>query len=313
MADFDSDWKITGSPDPATPDPQPHQTAQTVTAPQTVPAPQTVQNVQPAQVVPAAMPQAQAMPYPRPVTVPASVYTGAYQQQVPNVQASGYQRTATGFVPSPGQIVQNTELIAERDANIVEINKMINHFSPKLNVYQDYEKCISDIDKYSQTSVAPFVWGILFGLHSLIFVYSAATSNYKDNILVFALIALGFLLVGAALITVFFVKKKKHKAKLEELFVKFEDLSNQLKIIYNGYSSCVLPPEYTDPRILNKIQSLLYSGRFFSIGNSLNSMLAFPGVYQRIVNAKEKFTADTSARFNGTPAFFNAVRYLIPR
>ena len=25
MADFDTDWKITGSPDPATPDPQPHQ------------------------------------------------------------------------------------------------------------------------------------------------------------------------------------------------------------------------------------------------------------------------------------------------
>ena len=25
MADFDADWKITGTPDPATPDPQPHQ------------------------------------------------------------------------------------------------------------------------------------------------------------------------------------------------------------------------------------------------------------------------------------------------
>ena len=299
MADFDSDWKITGSPDPATPDPQPHQTAQTV------------QNVQPAQVLPASMSQTQAMPYAAPVTVPASVYTGAVQQQVPNVQASGYQRTTNGFVPSPQQIVQNRELIAERDANLVEINKMINHFSQKLNVFQDYENCINDIKKYSQTSVAPFVWGILFGLHSFIFVFSAATSNYKDNILVFALIALGFLIVAAGLIALFFIKKKKHKAKLEELFVKFEELSNQLKIIYNGYSSCVLPPEYTDPRILLKIQSMLYSGRFFSIGNALNAMLGIPGVYQRITNAKDKFTADTSARFNGTPAFFNAVRYLI--
>jgi hypothetical protein len=56
---------------------------------------------------------------------------------------------------------------------------------------------------------------------------------------------------------------------------------------------------------------MLYSGRFFSIGNALNAMLGIPGVYQRITNAKDKFTADTSARFNGTPAFFNAVRYLI--
>ena len=38
MADFDTDWKITGSPDPATPDPQPHQVQAPVQqAPQTVP------------------------------------------------------------------------------------------------------------------------------------------------------------------------------------------------------------------------------------------------------------------------------------
>ena len=136
MADFDSDWKITGSPDPATA--------------------QAVQTVQPAQVVPTA-PAAQPVSYaaPVPVTVPASVYTGAVQQQVPTVQASGYQRTVTGFVPSSQQIIQNEELTAERDANLVEINKMINHFSPKLGVYQDYENCINDIAKYSQTSVAP--------------------------------------------------------------------------------------------------------------------------------------------------------------
>ena len=109
MADFDSDWKITGSPDPATPDPQPHQT--TNTAQTAAPVYQTAPTTASA-----------------PVTAPASVYTGAVQQQVPSVQASGFQRTATGFVPSQQQIVQNANLTAERDANIVEINKMINHF-----------------------------------------------------------------------------------------------------------------------------------------------------------------------------------------
>ena len=309
MADFDSDWKITGTPDPATPDPQPHQTAQAAQA------------IQPAQVVPAAMPQAQAVPATQaapaatavPVTAPASVYTGAMPQQVPNVQASGYQRTATGFVPSPQQIVQNSNIVAERDANIVEINKMINHFSPKLEIYQNYETCIDDIEKYTKTSVAPFVWGILLGLHSFIFIFSAATSAYKDNILLFGIIAAVFLLLGAGSVALYFIKKKRHKAKLEELCVKFEDLSNQLKIIYNGYSNCVLPAEYTDPRILLKIQNMLYSGRFFSIGNSLNTLLGIPGVYPRIVNAKNKFEESSAAKFNGTPAFFNAVRYLIPR
>jgi len=301
MGDFNSDWKITGTPDPATPDPQPHQQPAQPAAP--------VVNTQPVyQTAPTV--NAQPVYQPAPAYNPQAIYQGAPVQQVPAVQASGRQQIASGFVPAPQQISRNADLVAERETNLNEINKMINHFSPKVDVFQNYEICINDIMKCNNTSVAPFCWGIILALHSLIFVFSAATSNYRDNILLYAGIALGFALVGAAFIVLYFVKKKKKEAKLEDLYVRFEELSNELKIIYNGYSNCVLPQEYTDPRILFKIQSMLFSGRYFSIGNALNSLLGFPGVYMNITKNKAKFIEQTKARYNGNPAFFNAVRYL---
>ena len=290
MADFDSDWKITGSPDPATPDPQPHQVQAQPQAP-----------VQPAQPVsPAFRPQA-----------PVQAVT---QQKMPmNAQpvVIGYNingpvyRNANGFV-MPATREDHT---AEREANLNEIAKMINHFSPKLEVYQDYEKCYQDILKYNNRSVAPFVWGILIMLQSFAAFFLATSSKFKDTIMMYVIAGLVILLIGAAFVALYFIKKKRNAQKLEVLFEKFEELSNNLKIIYNGYSNCALPSEYTDPRLLYQFQSMIYQGRVFSIGAALNSMLAAPNVYKKITEAKKQFELDTAEKFNGKKAFFSAARF----
>jgi len=290
MADFDSDWKITGSPDPATPDPQPHQVQAQPQAP-----------VQPAQPVsPAFKPQApvQAVPQqgaPRPAQPVIIGY---------NVNGPVY-RNANGFV-MPATREDHT---AEREANLNEIAKMINHFSPKLEVYQDYEKCYQEILKYNNRSVAPFVWGILIMLQSFAAFFLATSSKFKDTIMMYVIAGLVIFLIGAAFVALYFIKKKRHAQKLEVLFEKFEELSNNLKIIYNGYSNCALPAEYTDPRLLYQFQSMIYQGRVFSIGAALNSMLAAPTVYKKITEAKKQFELDTAEKFNGKKAFFSAARF----
>lgn len=302
MADFDNDWKITGTPDPATPDPQPHQVqapAQPVfQAPQTA-QPQAQSAFKPA---PAVQPQAPVQAFvpqgSRPVQPNQPVVIGY------NVNGPVY-RNANGFV-MPARQEDHT---AEREVNLNEIAKMINHFSPKVDVFQDYENCYKDILKYTKRSVAPFVWGILTILHSFIVFFLAFTSKFKNTILIYSIVAIVILLFGAALIALYFIKKKKHAQKLEELYVKFQELSDQLKIIYNGYSNCALPSEYTDPRLLYQFQSMIYQGRVFSIGAALNSLLAAPGVYQRIMSAKKEFELDTAEKFNGKACFFNAVRF----
>ena len=311
MADFDNDWKITGTPDPATPDPQPHQ-VQTQAVFQAAPGSQP--QAQPAfQPAPAAQPQAQSPFKPQPQ---APVQAFQPQGGVRPVQSNqpvviGYNvngpvyRNSNGFV-MPAQRADHT---AEREANLNEIAKMINHFSPKVDVFQDYENCYKDILKYTKRSVAPFVWGILVILHSFIVFFVAFTSKYKNSIMIYSIIAIVVLLFGIGLIALYFIKKKRHRAKLEELYVRFQELSDQLKIVYNGYSNCALPSEYTDPRLLYQFQSMIYQGRVFSIGAALNSLLAAPGVYQRITDAKKEFELDTAEKFNGKACFFNAVRF----
>ena len=305
MADFDTDWKITGTPDPATPDPQPHQTqvqAQPQTAyqapvqqvPGTVPgfAPAPVQQVQGTVPGFAPAPVQPQQPAAQPVVIGYNVNGPVY-------------RNAGGFVTQ----APNVDHTAEREVNLAEIQKMINHFSPKVDVYQQYEDCQKEIVKFSKTSVAPFVWGILLILHGVVSAYIAATSKAKNNIMIYAIAAAAFAVLGAGFIALYFWKKKRHERKIEALLARFEELSGQLKIIYNGYSGCVLPAEYTDPRLLFQFQSMIYQGRVFSIGSALNSKLALPGVYQRIMNAKRQFDIETAAKFNGTAAFFNAFRY----
>lgn len=290
MADFDTDWKITGTPDPATPDPQPHQ------AQPQAPAAQSPFKPYPQQAVPQA-PVASVQQPVAPVQQPVVI---GY-----NVNGPVY-RNANGFAMQQPANVDHT---AEREANLNEIAKMINHFSPKVDVFQDYENCYKDILKYSKNSVAPLVWGILVILQSLVVFFIGSTSKYKTNILIYCLAGLVVLLIGAGCIALYFIKKSRHAKKREELLAKFEELSNKLTIIYNGYSNCALPAEYTDPRLLYMFQSMIYQGRVFSIGSALNSMLAKPGVFQRIVNDKKKFDLDTAELFNGKKAFFSAARY----
>lgn len=339
MADFNSDWKITGTPDPATPDPQPEQIAQAQPVQpaqqpsyQVQPAYQT-QQVQPAQPV-QAVPQA-----------PAYQQVPAYQLQQPVQPAMqpAYQQYQPGYVaPAPvsqvqpgrpvsygqpssqqpvqafmpgysygGQpvVYQNANYAAETEANLTELNKMINHFQSKVDVFQKYEKCRNDIKRFSQTSVAPFVWGILIAISGLSALFTMFSSKSKDAKLVSGIVTGVLLLIGAGMIALFFIKKKRHAAKCEELYKQLVDLSSELNIIYNGYSNCCLPPEFTDPRILYKIQSLLRTGRYVTIGNALNYLLSIGRTYTNIQAAKGQFLKETAEIFNGKPAFFNAFRY----
>lgn len=314
MSDFDDNWQISGSSDPATPDVQPHQVQ---TAAQPVQAFQPVQPVAPQMPVQQPMTQPVAQPMAQPV----------YQQPVAQPMQGQPVYQQPGFAPAPVTVsgpmtgygyamsqqpvqYRTADYGAEREKNLNECARMINHFSPKVDLYQDYEKCKTDIVRYSRSSVAPLVWGIIICVIALSLVFSAITANYKDNIIGYSIAAGIALLLGVGLILLFALKKRYNKKKVEELYTQLGELSNQLNLLYNGFSNCVLPPEFTDPRILFKLQSLIISGRCVTIGNAINLLLSAHNTYMRINQAKAQFQQDTAARFNGTPAFFNAVRYL---
>jgi len=353
MSDFDDNWQLTGSSDPATPDIQPHQIesqaqpqvqqpmapigqpiaqpvyqqplAQPVAQPfqqsivqpvqpmmgQPVQQPMTQPVAQPMMGQPVQQPMAQPVTQPmmgqpvqqpmaQPVTQPMPAQPGF--QPTGGIQGYGYLAQPAGY--------QNIDYAAEREKNLNECARMINHFSPKVDTYQEYEKCKTDIVRYSRSSVAPLVWGIIICVIGLMFVYSAVTANYKDNIIGYSVAAGVIILIGAGLILMFALKKKYNKKKVESLYERLGELSTELTILYNGFSNCILPPEFTDPRILYKLQGLIMTGRCLTIGNALNALLSVQNTYMRINMAKTQFQKDTADRFEGKPAFFNAVRYM---
>ncbi|MCR5384111.1 MAG: hypothetical protein K6E72_05720 [Saccharofermentans sp.] len=310
MSDFDDNWQLTGSSDPATPDIQPHQITtqaqpqvQQPMAPIGQPIAQPVYQQPLAQpVAPVTQPVAQPVQQPMAQPVAQPIPTQPGFQPTGGIQGYGYLAQPAGY--------QNIDYAAEREKNLNECARMINHFSPKVDTYQEYEKCKTDIVRYSRSSVAPLVWGIIICVIGLMFVYSAVTANYKDNIIGYSVAAGVIILIGAGLILMFALKKKYNKKKVESLYERLGELSTELTILYNGFSNCILPPEFTDPRILYKLQGLIMTGRCLTIGNALNALLSVQNTYMRINMAKTQFQKDTADRFEGKPAFFNAVRYM---
>ena len=289
MSDFNDDWQLVGTPDPATPQVQPHQTqVQQVTQP-TYPQ----QFAQPVQT-PTAYPQ---QPAAQPVYKQSFIQQSYQQPPVYNYgQAPMYQQTID-YGP-------------EREANLAELNRLINHFSPHVDLYQQYEKCNADITKFARTSVAPLVWGIILFVLSVVYlVISVIQIKSKDTLIVYTICTSVVILAGAGLIALYIIKKKRHAKKLEELIVQSRDMSDQLFLLYNGFSNCQLAPEFTDPRILFKLQSLILTGRCFTIFQAMNALLSISNTYMRINKAKADFTAETAARHDGIPSFFNAARF----
>ena len=329
MSDFNDNWQLTGSSDPATPDIQPHQVeAQAQAQPvfqQAVPPFQPVQPeaqpmAQPVYQQPVAQPVMQPMAQPvyqQPVAQPVGqqpmgqpVGQPAYAQ--PGYPQQGYAQPVMPGYGYPGQPVYQQPAYnfgAELEKNLNECERMISHFSPKVDVFQSYEQCKTDIARYSRTSIAPLVWGIIVSLFGFVFVFSAVTAKSNETILQNGIAAGIILLFGGGLILLFALKKTFNKKKTNALYEQLGELSTELNLLYNGFSNCILPPEYVDPRILFKIKSLIVTGRMVTINNALNAMLSSHNTYMRVSAAKTQFEQDTAARFDGKPAYFNAVRY----
>lgn len=292
MSDFDDNWHISGLPD--------------LDAPvEAVPKQPFLQKMQQQQ---AAQPQYQAQQVVRP-QYQAQQARPQYQTQQgrPQYQQPMYRAPYGGYAQSA---MQSTYFAAERNANLVECNKLMKHFSAKSELYKNYEACYSEIRKRMDTNVAPLTFGIIVLAVAAFLIYYTFSSRHKDTILTYGIISAIITFIGASLVALFFILKFVNKKKLNEKFEELGKMSTELSLLYNGYSNCVLPPEYTDPKIIMKIQYLLASGRCINIGDSLKYLLSF-GNSMRLINAERPlFNQVTSERFGGQTAFFNAVRFM---
>lgn len=178
--------------------------------------------------------------------------------------------------------VFTTDTKSIRRNELSEMDKLINYFSIKQNVYDEYDLVSDMICRLAGgTSKAPLVWGIIVMAIGLLFsciclgLVISLGIDYFD----FASFVADFFFVllfmggGSALIGLFLSLKKKRKKQLIDYTDRYYRLSDELYKYYCGYEECPIGPEYTNPKNLLVVKRTIISGRANTITDALNVLV----------------------------------------
>lgn len=168
-----------------------------------------------------------------------------------------------------------------KSSSLFTLNQMIQHFSQKQKVYDQYDTVCSTLNWLSRgASNALVIWGgIVLGLFALCLLIVISTHlndpHYYKNVGATVLMLVIFTAVpGALMMSGGITKKNRQKTLLTQCQQQYMELSRELYQHYRSYPNCPIPPEYTNPRIITKIKWLIASEQASTVKEGLNHMLA---------------------------------------
>lgn len=191
----------------------------------------------------------------------------------------------TAVQGNQANIVQQT--MSLRNQSLAELNRIYGYFAKKTSLYDEYESLIDRLGpNKSRPGSALLTVGLIELLiavpFSLIFIafYIAkrdelrADPNYSlmEVITAFAIIGV-FLAIGIVLIVLHFRGKKQHKKAEEQLRIRLYEVSNELNAYYNAYGTCLIGPEYSNPKVIAQIAQTIQAGRADTPKEAINRML----------------------------------------
>ena len=164
-----------------------------------------------------------------------------------------------------------------KNKDLDTLNSMLRHFSQKQSTYDLYDEVCSKINRLSRgASNALLIWGgILSGL-ALLIILSLISSGGDFQDISGGLFASIFLVLvpGIMMIAGGIMKKVYHRNTLVQHQLQYVALSKELLEHFQCYPNCPVAPEYTNPRVLVKLQDLLFSGKAGSLKESMNHLYA---------------------------------------
>ena len=153
--------------------------------------------------------------------------------------------------------VQQAVPVADpRQASLAEMEKMINYFGAKADVYTAFDAASAEVTTLSQRTFAGWIVAAVISL--LIGIFSGAPFFY---------------IIIAPFIALYIVQRKKNKEKLEDATVRLGELTAELEALYAGYGYCPIGQEYTKPELLREIYEVIRKGRASSVGDAINLYL----------------------------------------
>lgn len=167
-----------------------------------------------------------------------------------------------------------------------ELKKMIDYFSKKQSVYNDFDCLCGKIDprKFGK-KIGLLISGTILTIFGLIFTivmsviptgggygYSYGYSRPKTDkgAVVFGVVAL---IIGIILVIAFFARIAKRKKECSETM---GDLRMAMQVLYQhylGYENCPIDPEYTNPTNLNAILTIIKNGKVRNIREAVSTLL----------------------------------------
>lgn len=173
-------------------------------------------------------------------------------------------KTPTGYIS-----VQQKE---EREKCIAELNRIWSYFKKAQAVYNDYDRCISLGDKYRKeyrehTSSNDDFWDhriILILLGTFLFFGSFFLIGFGKELpnVIAGIIILIFVAPGIGYLGVYsFILDGRNERNMRNKIKKNDDrlaeLALQLTKYYAAYGYCIVDPEYTNPRIIEKLIQIM--------------------------------------------------------
>lgn len=160
-----------------------------------------------------------------------------------------------------------------------ELKKLIRYFDFMRAQYSEYEFCnqkLDLLDKKGYVPIGVLVFGIIMmGVTTWLSVLVAlrAFKLYNGLILWLAM----FFVDGLYAAVAYSRSLKDNRKKIKKYLGREVELARELTNYYNDYGPCLLEAKYTDPRILDRLQSIIKSGRASSLEQALDLLFEDSG------------------------------------
>ena len=160
-----------------------------------------------------------------------------------------------------------------------ELKKLIRYFDFMRAQYSEYEFCnqkLDFLDKKGYVPIGVLIFGIIMmGVTTWLSVLVAlrAFKLYNGLILWLAM----FFVDGLYAAVAYSRSLKDNRKKIKKYLGREVELAKQLTNYYNDYGPCLLEAKYTDPRILDRLQNIIKSGRASSLEQALDLLFEDSG------------------------------------
>ena len=169
------------------------------------------------------------------------------------------------------------------DMSLYEVNKELKkliRYSDYMRIqYSEYEFCnqkLDFLDKRGYIPIGVLIFGIIMmGVTTWLSVLVAlrAFKLYNGLILWLAM----FFVDGLYAAVAYSRSLKDNRKKIKKYLGREVELAKQLTNYYNDYGPCLLEAKYTDPRILDRLQNIIKSGRASSLEQALDLLFEDSG------------------------------------